>query len=166
MTKPNDIKIEVPEGFRAEWNEDGTTVRMVPVEPPAPVTYEYWGPEGQDSVFVLGGDGQMVWDCSVPVTFNRYAEQYSVFPTRTLAEKASRLFRRNNAIVTACLLIDPEFEPDWEDRSQYKWGVIYDYSQKRWRAYNQHCLDECTAYVSTHEKAKKVCQWLTGHGVK
>jgi hypothetical protein len=88
------------------------------------------------------------------------------FPTESQAEKASKLIRRSNAIIRACLLVDPNYEPDWSDRVERKYSVYYCNFQTKWRVTDSRTANIFVAYVSTYEKAQQVCELLTKWGVK
>lgn len=85
----------------------------------------------------------------------RALASHNCFPTEAQAEKAAKYIRRYNAIIRACLLVDPDFEPDWGDERQVKWFID---SSKRTHL--------APAYVSTKEKAKQVRELLIKWGVK
>lgn len=90
----------------------------------------------------------------------------NVYPTEKLAEKASKLMRRSNAIIRACLLVDPDFEPDWVSMSQTKWTAYFDYTGSQWITLWDYDDQYSVAYVSSEEKAKQAIELLEKWGVE
>ena len=91
---------------------------------------------------------------------------FNCYETGELAEKAALLMRRSNAIIMAKLLVDPDFEPDWDDSQQDKWSVYYSNVNNKWTT-SSHCrINNLVAPVSTKEKAEQMCELLTEWGVK
>ena len=94
------------------------------------------------------------------------------FKTEVLAKKASELQLRSNLVIQACLNLDPEFEPDWNDASQHKYGFRYwhfnsDFGENpRWIHYKLGMGDSSAAYVSTQEIADKVLDYLNRQELK
>ena len=97
---------------------------------------------------------------------------HNVFRTEALAKKASELQLRSNLVIQACLNFDPEFEPDWNDASQHKYGFRYwhfnpDFGENpRWSHYKLGMGDSSAAYVSTQEIAKKAVAYLNRQEIK
>lgn len=95
----------------------------------------------------------------------------NVFKSQAQAEKAAELQRRSNAIIRACLLVDPDYELDWCANSP-KWAVYFnaksDFNTKfeGWLAKGWNTEEHAPAYVSTKEKALEVCELLTKWGIK
>jgi len=92
---------------------------------------------------------------------------FATYPTREMAEKAAVLMKRNNAIIKACLLVDPDYVPDWTNRKT-KFAVYYDHIDSEWVVgWSSFCSSAlASAYVSTEKKAIKVCELLTKWGIK
>lgn len=87
------------------------------------------------------------------------------YPTKELAEKASKIMRRNNLITRACLLVDPDFEPNWHDAG-YKYFVEMSHICGTWVVDCCSRLESARPVVSSEGKAKQVCALLTKWGVK
>lgn len=85
------------------------------------------------------------------------------YPTKELAERASKIMRRNNLITRACLLVDPEFIGG---RYSDNYTVRYDLEIEQWVVHYWRSKCCTTATISTREKAKQVCALLTKWGVK
>jgi len=97
----------------------------------------------------------------------RIHTNFTTYPTREMAEKAAVLMKRNNAIIKACLLVDPDYVPDWTNRKT-KFAVYYDHIDSEWVVgWSSFCSSAlASAYVSTEKKAIKVCELLTKWGIK
>jgi hypothetical protein len=126
-----------------------------------------WVPVEEGSTyFIVDTDGApygSTWD-EDPLDDGREGF-HNVFKTHQQAEKASALMRRSNAIIRACLLVDPEFVPDRGDGNQRKYSIYADGNGSIWvNEYTDNCYSS-PAYVSTAEKALQVCQLLTKWGV-
>jgi hypothetical protein len=104
----------------------------------------HWGQDGID-------DGR--------IKFN------NVYKTEEQAIKAAPLMSRCNSIIRACLLIDPNFKPNWVAENEYKYGAIYDCKQHLWLVSRCHTTRRQSASVSSERKAEKVCALLTKWGV-
>lgn len=91
---------------------------------------------------------------------------YNVFPSREMAEKAAEMMRRSNAIIHACLLVDPDFEPDWNNAGQSKWFVYYNHNKGKLYMDFDGRYQKAPAYVSSKEKANQVIELLKKWGVK
>lgn len=94
-------------------------------------------------------------------------KNFITYPTKELAEKASLLIKRNNAIVKACLLVDPDFVPNWNDKDGKKYFVYYNHHYDKWysqRFYPTFVIS--SSAVSSEEKAEEVIELLNKWGVK
>tara|TARA_R110000803_G_scaffold54309_3_gene111005 strand:- start:2108 stop:2557 length:450 start_codon:yes stop_codon:yes gene_type:complete len=98
---------------------------------------------------------------------NRSAvSHHNVYETEALARKAIVLQRRSNLLIQACLNFDPDFEPDWIDKNQYKYGFYYSHNQCAWGWSSVFTLNDSAAYVSTQEIADKVVAYLNSQEIK
>lgn len=92
--------------------------------------------------------------------------QHNVYKTKELTEKASVLQRRSNLVIQACLNFDPDFEPDWSDNNQVKYGCLYDHRVGRWERNLSVSCDSSGVFVSTREKADQVLEYLNSQELK
>jgi hypothetical protein len=91
---------------------------------------------------------------------NKRKDFYNFFPTKEQALKASGYMRRSNLIIKACLQVDPDFEPDWEDRNQAKYSFYFNHVSDEWYIHISELEQFLPCYVSTIEKAQQVCDLL------
>ena len=99
-------------------------------------------------------------------TFLSLKAHHNVYKTEELTRKASVLQRRSSLVIQACLNFDPDFEPDWSDHDQMKYGFGYNHFHARWEADYTYCFDSFGAYVSTQEKANQVVEYLNVQEIK
>lgn len=161
-------KIEHPDG-RIEFIPQGALQGGTKEEPKAPENYIDWdAKEGGEAYYsqidhhVLplsscDGDDYMQ-ECLL--------DSYKLYPTRELASKANKLRERSDAIIKACLLVDPYFRPDYSDENTDKHHVYYAHNVNLWRTEGWTQIAESVACVSTQEKAEQVCELLTTWGIK
>lgn len=70
---------------------------------------KFWVVEGDGRVKEVHHDGES------STLFDHDAYQYfNCYKTEELAEKAAVMMKRSNAIIMACLLVDPDFMPDYK----------------------------------------------------
>jgi hypothetical protein len=125
-----------------------------------------WVPERGENYWAIGICGQLLLVVNKFDAFDKSRmEHHNFFKTEPQAEKALVLIRRSNAIIRACLLVDPDYKPDWSNGFQ-KWGVGYDNTDCVWLPQYDRYNKRFPAYVSSEEKAQQVCELLTKWGVK
>jgi hypothetical protein len=121
-------------------------------------------PEEGEKVWVTQGNGDVdEWSFT---HVKKFLENNALFQTKEQAEKASVLMRRSNAIIRACLLVDPDYEPDWSIVGAVRWTAMYDLKLKKWVISCEQYCRVVVACVSTEEKAQQVCELLTKWGIK
>jgi hypothetical protein len=54
-----------------------------------------------------------------------YYGNFNCYETKELATKASPMMRRSNAIIMACLMVDPNFVPDYLSGNQEHYSFYY-----------------------------------------
>jgi hypothetical protein len=96
-------------------------------------------------------------------------ENFNCYETEELATKAAKYMKRNNAITTACLQVDPEFVPDYLSGNQEHYSFYYQSAgmgvNPRWvmsRVYDYN-RGPC---VSTEEKWEEAAALLTEWGIE
>ena len=126
-----------------------------------------WPLDGDQYWYVDGRDDDLVsthfWDDDK--IDQGLKNNHNIFRTREAAEKAAVLVRRSNAIIRACMEVNPDFEPDWTDIDQKKWSVYYSHIYGNWTE-TPTVINYEPAHVSTRKKAQKVCELLNQWGVK
>jgi hypothetical protein len=123
-----------------------------------------WLPEEDlDEYWSIGYEGSATFRFNALV-FSR--EHHNVYQNKALAKKAGILQRRANLIIQACLNFDPDFEPDWDDSDQRKYGFYYNHNKCAWSWSDTVTLNDCAAYVSTSAIADKVVAYLNSQEIK
>ena len=92
-----------------------------------------------------------------------YAEQYAahnVFPSLAIGKKAAEFMRHSNLVISACLQVDPDFEPDWGNPRQVKYYPYYNRKNKIWRSNRAYEHLNTVACVSSEEAIDKVLKIL------
>ena len=127
-----------------------------------------WFP-GRDGYWFLEDDGR-VSSRNNQMPSSRFVSDrlrhQNVFETKSQAEKASKLQRVSNAIIRACLLVDPDYEPDWSTGEIMKYLPYWSCTSSSWVVDYYGCARKAPAHVSTREKAEQVCALLTKWDIK
>jgi len=145
------------ENYDVQENSDKTiTLR--------PKKSKYWEPSQFDRGWAVAYNGKI--EITYPSTLQDLDNRHCVFETRALAERADYLQRRSNAIIRACLLVDPDYVPDWGIEKQMKHLPYYEYVLNEWCIDDRRTGDSSPAYVSSREKCAEVIKLLTKWGVK
>lgn len=150
--------MNIPEGFEIkEQSDDRIVLERVK-------DYD-WVPGYNEKYFLLGVAGMHLEDTWLGLNCDKGRLAFgNVHPSKKHAEKAAKLQRRSNQIIRACLLVDPDFEPDWEDEGQYKYFASKYHGV--W-VYDEAYLRDCSsAYVSSKEKCDEVIKLLKKWGVE
>ena len=91
---------------------------------------------------------------------SRLYGNHNVYPSYDVAKKASALIRRSNLVISACLQIDPDFEPDWGNQDQGKWSARYRHDIKAWALLGSYEFQIGAAYVSSKGKGIELIEML------
>lgn len=150
MTKK--IEIEVPDGKEAVITDNGV---------------EFVDDSGKKTYYRVSHYG---WIVSTFLYKHEYESDsidfFNIFETKEQAEKAAGLMRRSNAIIRACLMVDPDFDADWMNEEQEKYFFAYDHLNEEWYYSQRDRLNSRPpACVSTEEKAQEVCKLLAEWGL-
>lgn len=129
-----------------------------------------WMPEIGDKLFYVDCDGAIEYeDYTASITEDLIFDFNVGYASEDQAEKAAELMRRSNAYIRACLLVDPDFVPnfetDWGVESAF-YSIHYRYKDSKHCICPRSLLNDCSAYVSTREKAEEVIKLLVKWGVK
>jgi hypothetical protein len=94
---------------------------------------------------------------------------FNCYETKELATKAAKYMKRNNAITTACLQVDPDFVPDYLSGSQRHYAFSYSAphisSGGGWVMLPSY-IDSFGPCVSTIEKWEEAAALLTEWGIE
>ena len=139
--------------------------KAITIEPPEPEKLDRFKPKDGERFYRITGTGY-VDTTEIGQNPTKLLEHYNAFKSLKQAEKASKLQRRSNAIIMACLTVDPDFVADWDDSNQVKYGPYYHHDDKSWDVGLWTFHNSAPAYVSTREKAEQACKLLTEWGVE
>ena len=126
---------------------------------------ELWKPAYGREYFSFAGLGKIlrfIW-VGDPSDKEVHA-RHNVFPSRSVAEKAAELMRHSNLIISACLQVEPDFQPDWRNPNQIKWFPRYDHTSQKWEPICTYSYQEAVACVSSKEALQKVFKILEANG--
>jgi hypothetical protein len=91
-------------------------------------------------------------------------DNFNCYETKELATKAAVMMKRNNAIIMACLQVDPDFVPDYLSDNQKHYSFYYeapeDVLNGSWECSFSY-TDNYGPCVSTVEKWKEAAALLT-----
>jgi hypothetical protein len=74
-----------------------------------------------------------------------------------VADKINFLLKLERLHDTFC----PDYKPDWDNKSEAKWTVVFDYDEKKYAPYWSVITDNHTiVYFNSRKTAKKVCDIL------
>jgi hypothetical protein len=94
---------------------------------------------------------------------------FNCYETEELATKAALMMRRSNAIIMACLQVDPDFVPDYLSSNQVHYSFSFlagDISSRpRWIQSHSYTLNYGPC-VSTQEKWEEAAALLTEWGIE
>jgi hypothetical protein len=100
---------------------------------------------------------------------NSCYENFNCYETKALTTKASAMMRRNNAIIMACLQVDPDFVPDYLSGNQRHWYFYYSAPQMGfmggWSPLSS-IIHNRGPSVSTQEKWHEAAALLTEWGIE
>ena len=74
-----------------------------------------------------------------------------------VADKINFLLKLERLHDTFC----PDYKPDWNNKSESKWTVTFDYDKKKYAPYWSTVIDKCTiVYFNDSKTISKVCEIL------
>lgn len=74
-----------------------------------------------------------------------------------VANKINFLLKLERLHDTFC----PDYKPDWNDKSDSKWDVVFDYDENRYTPFWNAVTDNrAIVYFDSKENAEKVCEFL------
>jgi hypothetical protein len=121
-------------------------------------------PESNEKFWYVDADG--LQQCLPWVKLNNNIglfDNYNMFKTQIVAAIASKMMTRNNAIILACLLVDPTFVPDYLSGNQKHFSFCYQHAEigfnGRWNKEISFTVDRGPS-VSTQEKWEEAVEFL------
>ena len=135
-------------GLKSQLKEDQKSTRLWQPDEDG----DYWHVDitGEVAAFPWGGSN----------LDSRLYGNHNVYPSYGVAKKASALIRRSNLVISACLQIDPDFDPDWDRADQGKWSARYRHDSKKWDLLCNHEYQIAAAYVSSKGKGIELIEML------
>jgi hypothetical protein len=101
-------------------------------------------------------------------------DNFNCYETEELATKASTMMRRSNAIIMACLQVDPDFVPDYLSGNQAHYAFSYSaphmfrngFRNGNWVRSPPSYIDNYGPCVSTIEKWEEAAALLKEWGIE
>ena len=122
---------------------------------------ELWKPAHGQEYFLVAVRGKILKFTWIGDSSDRGAHaNHNVFPSEAIADKAAELMHQSNLVISACLQVDPDFEPDWGNQKQTKWFPHYDHHIRTWKPTSSFACQYTGACVSSEEALQKVLEIL------
>jgi hypothetical protein len=84
-------------------------------------------PEIDEEYWLVGDDGQTYCNPWGNDTFDKNVwERFTCYETKEIATKAAVMIKRNNAIINACLQVEPDFVPNYLSGNQGHYSFYYE----------------------------------------
>ena len=101
--------------------------------------------------------------------YKDYYNNFNCYETKELANKASPMMKRNNAIIMACLTVDPDFVPNYLSGNKEHFTFYYQSAEMgmppRWVMMRSYTCNYGPC-VSTQEKWKEAAALLKEWGIE
>ena len=98
-----------------------------------------------------------------------YYNNFNCYETKELATKALPMMKRSNAIIMACLIVDPDFVPDYFSGNQIHYSFRSEPPHAGWKGgwfYERSYYVNEGPCVSTQEKWDEAAALLTEWGIE
>lgn len=147
-------------------HKDGR-IELIPVV--VPVEDKDWVPELGEKYWFIDGMGRLI---NLYQGAGKRLEHHNVYRTEPEAEKAAKYMRRCNAVIRACMLIEPDFNTELlTDTSAVKWSPTKNIHKRDGENFwgplwVKSTVPSAPACVSTRELAIEACELLTKWGVE
>ena len=126
-----------------------------------------WVPkDGGEYYWRVIGEGEVVTCPRVSEFDERNIKRGTCYQTQALALKAAEYSKVQGLINQACLNVEPDYVPDWSDKSQLKWFVYYSHYTCRWVSNVTITEEAAIIYQSTSSKSLQVCDILNDINLK
>jgi hypothetical protein len=127
-------------------------------------------PELDEEYWPVGDDGQTYCNPWGNDTFDKNVwKRFNCYETKELATKAAVMMRRNNAIIMACLMVDPNFMPNYLSGNQKHHSFCYQAEEMGVHGGWVRVMNYCYIYgpcVSTEAKWEKAAALLKEWGIE
>ena len=91
---------------------------------------------------------------------------FSRYLSKDYAEFADRAKRFTDACLAFKWCWDADYNPNWNNATEYKWYIVFDYFNDRFSVRHCELLQEMgTVYFSTKEIAENCADWLHSTGL-
>jgi hypothetical protein len=126
-----------------------------------PVRFE---PESNEKFWFVDADGKQLRRTFVKLNNDVWLfDNYNMFKNQIVAAIASKMMTRNNAIIMACLLVDPTFVPNYTSGNQKHYSFEYFHPQMghngEW-IFQMSFSNDKGPCVSTEEKWEEAVEFL------
>lgn len=121
----------------------------------------WWDPKEGESYNVLDPDGIRFYSGHSQATFNECHARGTVFPTKEESEKADR-WRVALQTIRKYIGTHFPFEPDWDDRSEYKYCVVVELHRLQVNGYTFTHVSPLNLYVATRAQAEELLRECRG----
>jgi hypothetical protein len=123
-----------------------------------------------EECYVVDGSGyaEKLYNCNLTVDKKCY-EHFNCYETEELATKAAVMMKRSNAIIMACLQVEPDFVPDYLSGNQEHYSFRYEAPHVGWKGgwfyERSFCVNDGPS-VSTEAKWKEAAALLKKWGIE
>lgn len=120
----------------------------------------FWRPDAGGEYYCIEN-----YDVLAPHWSTGGVQEWDLFPSAEQAKKVGHSVYLAVAVTKACLQVDPNFEPDWDNLRQSKYSPAYCHVTNKWGVLTWCTTQMVTPPVSTWELAQKACELLTSEGI-
>ena len=123
----------------------------------------WWVPEAAKGYYYTDVNGNLELERKgirdVAIHSGNYFADFDV------CERVAAAIKTQMQIAKACVSVEPDFIPNWNDDDQEKWSVFWDIDMNNWDTFNSvGQLDSCM-FISTQIKAEQVVTLLKNRNI-
>ena len=104
-----------------------------------------------------------------PIFLENCYNNFNCYETKALATKAAVMMKRSNALIMVCLMVDPDFTPDYKsgNKLHYSFEFVHETtgSKAYWNYRNSYSVDRGPC-VGTEAKFEEAAALLKDWGVE
>ena len=130
------------------------------VEPEDPVAEYRKAIETYSYTYSVESTGSVVRSESTHIFYPDDVNPYYRHLNSYYAEEAARLHAEIDGMLAFKWCNDHDYEPDWSNPSEDKWGIYFDTEYGRYNAWHTHTEKADSVYFSTREIALNCANWL------